>query len=191
MIKYGLSFCLIISVMFLTGCGAAVVGGAAVGTYKGMTDERSLGTIVDDSVLATNIKTKLIADEFVKARDVDVDVVKGVVYLVGVVESESSKRMASDIARGVDGVRHVENQLMIGKTSTGQIFTDLYMTSKVKAYFLKDPDIKSMNIDVDTNQGVVTLTGTVGTKAQKDNVISVFKQASGNAQVVDNIMIND
>jgi hyperosmotically inducible periplasmic protein len=189
--EYPFLFILVISALFLTGCGAAVIGTAVVSTYKGMTDQRSIGTIIDDSVLSANIKTKLTADEFVKVRNVDVDVVNGIVYLIGVVETESTRRMAADIARGIEGVRHVENQLIVGKTSTGQLLSDLFMTSKIKAYFIKDPDIKSLNIDVDTNQSVVTLTGTVGTKSQKKNVISVFKEASNNAKVVDNIIIGN
>ena len=98
------SRCFIMSILsalclILSGCGAAVVGGAAYGGYKGATDERSIGTMVDDSVISTTVKSKMIADEFVKARYIDVDVLNGVVYLIGVVESSSQKRMAADIAR--------------------------------------------------------------------------------------------
>jgi len=113
--RYLLLLTVVIISLIFAGCGAAVVGGAAYGGYKGATDERSVGTIMDDSILSTKIKTKMIGDEFVKARNIDVDVLNGVVYLIGVVESSSQKRMAEGIARGVEGVRHVENQLLVGK----------------------------------------------------------------------------
>ena len=126
-----LSFVLVSSLIF-GGCGAAVIGGATYGGYKGAVDKRTIGTIVDDSVISTTVKSKMIADEFVKARHIDVDVLNGVVFLIGVVESESQKRMAADIARGVDGVRLVENQLLVGKTSAGQALNDTILTSKIK-----------------------------------------------------------
>ena len=49
--------------MLISGCGAVIVGGAAIGTYKAATDERSVGTMVDDSVIATRVKSELIASK--------------------------------------------------------------------------------------------------------------------------------
>ncbi|MCP4021826.1 MAG: BON domain-containing protein [Desulfobacteraceae bacterium] len=179
------------SFFIASGCGPAIVGGATIATYKGTTDERTIGQMMDDSVLSANVKGKLLSDELVDAKNIDVDVVNGVVYLVGVVESDSTRRMAGDIARTIEGVRHVENQLSVGRTTTGQAFKDLYLNSKIKTFLMKDPDIKSLNIDVDTHQNVITLTGTVGSKTEKEKILSVTKDASDSARIVDNIMIND
>jgi hyperosmotically inducible protein len=97
----------------LSECGAAVIGGAAYGGYKVAEDERSIGTMVDDSVILTTVKSKMIADEFVKARHINVDVSHGVVYLTGTVDNASQKRMAADITRSVEGVKRVENKLIV------------------------------------------------------------------------------
>ncbi len=175
----------------LSGCGAAVVGGAAYGGYKGATDQRTIGTMFDDSVLATKVKSKMISDEFVKARHVDVDVLNGVVYLIGVVESESQKRMAADIARGVDGVRDVENQLIVGSTSAGQVLNDTILSSKIKAELIKASGVRSNNIDVDTINNRVTLTGMLKSQAQKDTVLSIVQKVTGDRQIVDNLTINN
>jgi hyperosmotically inducible protein len=168
-----------------------VVGGAAYGGYKGATDKRSIGTIVDDSVISTTVKSKMIADEFVKARHIDVDVLKGVVYLIGVVDSSSQKRMAADIARGVEGVQRVENQLFIGRTSAGQAFDDTVLTSRIKTELLKTPEIRSTNIDVDTNNNVVTLTGIVKTQREKDKALYTVYKITGNRQIVDNLAVGN
>jgi len=185
-----LFFILILS-FALTGCGVAVVGGAALGGYKGVTDERTIGTMVDDSLIATTVKTKMIADEFVKARHIDVDVLNGVVFLIGVVDSVSQKRMAADIARGVEGVRRVENQLLVGKTSAGQVLNDTILTSKIKTELLKDPDIRSTNIDIDTNNNVVTITGIVQSQHEKDKTLYIVQKITGNRQIVDNLSIGN
>jgi hyperosmotically inducible protein len=184
------SFALII-LFIISGCGAAVVGGAAYGGYKGATDKRSIGTMVDDSVISTTVKTKMIADEFVKARHIDVDVLNGVVYLIGVVESSSQKRMAADIARGVEGVRRVENQLIVGKASAGQFLNDTILTSKIKTELLKAPDVRSTNIDVDTNNNVITLTGIVQSIKEKNKVLFIVQKIGGNRQIVDNLAVGN
>ncbi len=188
-LRYGLLLLIISFTAY--GCAPAAVGGAAYGGYKGATDRRSIGTMVDDSVISTTVKTKMIADDFVEARNIDVDVLNGVVYLIGVVKSDSQKRMAADIARGVDGVRRVENQLVVGKTSVGQTFNDTVLSGKIRTELIKDPDVQSTNIDIDTNNNVVTLTGIVRTESEKNKILYITQKVSGNRQVVDNLTIGN
>lgn len=177
--------------LMLNGCGAAVVGGAAYGGYKGATDERTIGSMVDDSVISTTVKSKMIADEFVKARHIDVDVLNGVVFLVGVVESSSQMRMAADIARSVDGVVRVQNQLLVGKTSAGQVLNDTILTSKIRTELLKDPDIRSTNIDVDTINNVITLTGIVGSQNEKNKVLGIVDRLADNRRIINNLSVGN
>ena len=140
--RYLFSFLVLITLFVLSGCGVAAVDGTAThGVYKGATDERSIGTIFNDSVISTTAKSRMISDEFVKARYIDVAVLNGVVYLTGIVESSAQKRMAADIARGVEGVRRIENQLAVEKSIVGQAAYDAMLKGKIKAELLKDPDI--------------------------------------------------
>ncbi len=71
-----------------TGCAPVLIGGGAAGAYKAGTDERTVGTIVDDSTISSNIKMNLIGASDVKARRIDVDVINGIVTLTGVVDNE-------------------------------------------------------------------------------------------------------
>ncbi|MCP4670956.1 MAG: BON domain-containing protein [Desulfobacula sp.] len=187
--RYFLLSCLFTICFMLAGCGAVLVGGAAYGGYKGATDQRSMGTMMDDSVISTKVKARMIDDEFVKAGNIDVDVLNGIVYLIGVVKSSSQKRMAADIARGVEGVNKVENQLLVGKTSIGQDFDDTMLTSKIKVKLLQDFDIRSTNIDVDTYNNVITLTGIVRTHEEQNKVIYVVQKIAGNRQIVNNLSV--
>ncbi len=192
MFRHYLLFILVLLFGFtLNGCAPAVVGTAAYTGYKGANDKRTIGTIVDDSVISTTVKSRMIGDEFVKARHIDVDVLNGVVFLIGVVESDSQKRMAGDIARGVDGVRKVENQLSVGKTTVGQVANDAIMTSKIKTELVKDPDIRSTNIDVDTNNNIITLTGIVRSQSEKDKVFQIVRIVAGDRQVIDNLSVGN
>ncbi len=187
--KFILIIMMCASIWLLQSCAPAVIGGAAVGGYKVATDERSSGTMLDDSILSTKVKTGLIKDKLVKARHIDVNVVNSVVFLVGVVESDAQKRMASNIARGVKGVSRVENQLAIGQTSAGQKLDDLILGSRIKTALIRHPDVKSLNIDVDVNNNVVTLGGAVRTTEEKNTVLSIVRQTAGSVRIVDNISI--
>ncbi len=183
---------LFISGLALSGCSGAVVGGAGTfGGHKAATDDRSLGTIVDDSVILTTIKSKMIADEFVKARHIDVDVLNRIVFLIGVVESSSQKRMAADIARSVEGVRKVENQLVIEKITSDQILVDSFLTSKIRAELIKTPDIQSNNIDVDTHNNIVRLTGVAGSHNEKMKIHQVVQDVAVNSKIVNNIKVGN
>lgn len=51
-------------------------------------DERSAGTMLDDATITAKVKTELIGDKSVKARNIDVDTVAGVVVLSGYVDSQ-------------------------------------------------------------------------------------------------------
>lgn len=76
---------------------------------------RSTGTYVDDKVIASKVKTELISNEETKARDINVEVYQGVVQLSGFVETERDKKLAGDVARRVEGVVDVKNDLIVRK----------------------------------------------------------------------------
>jgi len=180
---------LLLTLFLATGCGPAILGGAAYGGYKTATDERSIGTMVDDSVIASTVKTKMIGDELVQARHIDVDVVEGVVYLVGAVRSDVQREKAADIAASVNGVHRVENQRLVGSTSAGQVLDDTLVTSRIRTELVKDGAIRSTNIDVDTIGTTVTLTGRVGSQNEKDRALAIANRFKGYRDLVDNLTV--
>jgi hyperosmotically inducible protein len=184
-----LLLCGLILLASLAGCAPAVVGAGAAGGYKVATDERSVGRVWDDAIIATKVKNALAESHEVRARKIDVDTVEGAVILTGIVETQEEARKAVDIAKGVPGVKGVKNNLQVGSRSLGEALDDKVIGSKVKAKLIKEPGIRSLNIDVDVNKGVVTLTGVVGYQHQKDRVMEIARTTSGVIEVVDNIKV--
>ena len=170
-------------------CTPIVIGTATIGGYKGSVDERSIRTIIDDSVIATNTKTKLISDSLIKARYIDIDVLNGIVYIIGVVESVSQKRMAGDIARGIEGVKKVENQLIIGTTNIKQIIDNMILTSKIKTRFIKEPDIRATNVDIDTNNNIISLTGIIRSYQEREKIIFITESMSEGRRIKNNLLL--
>ncbi|MGK5079577.1 BON domain-containing protein [Janthinobacterium sp. HLX7-2] len=68
---------------------------------------------VTDSVITTKIKADLVKDNDLKALEVHVETVNGVVMLSGFVPSQAQVQKAADLARGVEGVTDVKNGLKV------------------------------------------------------------------------------
>lgn len=95
--------------LLLLAVGVAAFTSGCAGTAT----RASTGEMIDDSVITAKVKTELIRDEFVKARDVNVDTFRGTVQLSGFVEREEQKQRAGEIARQINGVRDVVNNITI------------------------------------------------------------------------------
>jgi hyperosmotically inducible protein len=77
--------------------------------------ERTVGSEIDDVMISSKIKVKLIANTDIKAGDIDVSCSQGMVTLIGRVSSETIKSEAERIARGTKGVSDVHNELLVGR----------------------------------------------------------------------------
>ena len=73
----------------------------------------STGEYVDDSVITTKVKGLLAGDDFLKSFQISVETYKGTVQLSGFVNSQQAVNKAGEIARSVQGVRSVKNNLIV------------------------------------------------------------------------------
>jgi hyperosmotically inducible protein len=71
----------------------------------------------------------------------------------------------------------------------GTQMSDTGITSKIKAKYVADPDVKALNVSVTTDEGVVYLTGRVETEAQKDKAQRLAEETSGVKKVVNHIQV--
>lgn len=171
----------------VVGCGPALlVGGTAVG-YKVATDERSFGGIWNDSTITMKVKSDLVEAPTINAMSIDVDTLDGVVFLTGVIETKEAAKRAVEIAQKVSGVKKANNNLQVGEKTWGQALDDQVIGSKIKAKLINEPGIRSFNIDVDVNNGIVTLTGLVEYLHQKNRAIEIARSTSGTIKVIDNL----
>jgi hyperosmotically inducible protein len=96
----------------LRACFAGLALVTVVGC-AGTATKESTGEYIDDSVITTRVKTALIRDEQVKAGEVNVETFKGVVQLSGFVSTRAAMARAVEIARGINGVTSVKNDMQI------------------------------------------------------------------------------
>jgi hyperosmotically inducible protein len=154
------------------------------------TGENPVGRVVDDSTITTRINHEMVKDDLVKARQIDIDTVGGHVTLTGAVATPEESARASQIARRVPGVKSVKNLLQIGKRSFGNIWNDNVISNKIKAKLISEPEVRSLNIDVDVYLGVVTLTGIVDSQYEKDRAIALSRGTEGTIKVIDNLKVH-
>lgn len=72
---------------------------------------------------------------------------------------------------------------------TGTVVNDAWITTQVYARFFMDPDIKGRNIKVETMAGVVTLTGTVHSGAERNQAVAKARGVEGVKQVADKLSL--
>ena len=83
--------------------------------------QRAPGEEVDDAALLTSVKSALVSNPVTDAGEINVDVNRGTVKLSGFVDTQQEKSKAGDVARGVDGVKTVQNDIAVKtkNSSTG------------------------------------------------------------------------
>jgi len=75
--------------------------------------QEGAGEYVDDSVITTKVKSLIAADDFLKSFQISVETWKGIVQLSGFVGTQMAVNKAGEIARGVQGVKSVKNNLIV------------------------------------------------------------------------------
>ena len=115
----------------------------------------------NDSWLTAKAKIALLADSRVSGTRVNVQTQGGSVTLRGKVETMDAKSAAEEIARGIDGVREVKNELAIVAASKRKLVDakDDYIVAEVDKRLKRDQMLKSAKITVRSDAGMVTLSG--------------------------------
>lgn len=183
--------------MALTGCGPLVVGGTAATTALVATDRRTAGEQVEDKAIELKIGNEmrqLVGDN----GRVTVSSYAGHVLLIGDVPAQADKQRAEEIARGVEKVKVVYNQLRVGDITPLSVRTnDGWLTTRVKTNLINTKDVPARTINVTTERGVVYLQGKVteaeGQMAAKaaasvpgvNKVVKLFEIVAGERLVTD------
>ena len=94
----------------------ALVAGGITGC-AGNRYTQSTGERIDDKADSSRVKKALGADTQYKYEDVNVQTFKGVVQLSGFVNSRDQKNRAGDLAKNVEGVKEVQNNITVKESA--------------------------------------------------------------------------
>ena len=160
--------------------------------YKPPTSStRGYGDVVDDATITTAVKSKLLWSKHTEGMDTKVVTHNGKVELSGTVATQQAKQQAEKLAKNTDGVRSVSNQLLVsnktadskgyGKedSETGTLISDSWITTKVKSTFMYSSNVASSDISVNTDKGIVTLSGKVDSGIEQALAIELAQNIRG------------
>lgn len=147
-----------------------------------------------DAWLTGKIETVYALNPHLNNFKIDTDVTNGAVRLTGKVESDIDRDLAAELAKGIDGVVSVDNDLVVeadsrradepdGDRPFGVWVEDLTTTAAVKAKLLANTNTKGLDINVDTHGDVVTLSGAVASAEEKQ----LAEQLARNTDDVDDV----
>ena len=134
---------------------------------------------MSDSWITSKTKITLFADDRVKGRQVHVETQNGVVMLRGKVDSAEAKSAAAEVAKGIDGVKNVKNELQVVAPSQRTEVTadDNVIAKSVQNKLKADPQLKSAKVEV--NNGVVSLSGEVKNIGASAKASEVARSVAG------------
>ena len=181
-------FCMVATMMLSSCVATAIVGGtAAVGSA--VHDERGVGQHFDDVGIASKIDALLIGEKDMPSRWVSVEVIDGVVTLTGYLPSQNHIDRAMYISRTVKGVRDVKSELHVGTPSTGSLFTDSWITTKIKTAYLEDKIVPGFSIHIETVNGKVYLQGIIESPEQRYRAKDIAHKTDGVTAVIDLLQV--
>ena len=94
-------------------CLALLMLIATFAAFAATRTQENAGEYVDDSVIRNKVKALLGADDFFKSFEIGVESFKGTVQLSGFVNSQKAVDKAGEIAKSVQGVKSLKNDLIV------------------------------------------------------------------------------
>lgn len=166
----------------LSGCAAAAIGAVgAVGVVA--LQEKTLGTAIDDSTLSSQIKAKLISRG--GYGEVDVEVASGLVLLSGRVQTPEMRLRAEEVAWSSNRTQEVANEIQVESTQgiRGNL-SDEFITARVRTRIITSPNVRGVNFNIETYDGVVYLLGIARSQAELEKAAEIASTTRGVREVV-------
>jgi osmotically-inducible protein OsmY len=170
----------------------ARVGGAIDRAWSQVADS------VSDALLATRIRVALLNHLKEDGLRVTIEANDAHVTLSGAVKNRPSVDLAPRVARSVKGVRSVESRIslagendaseppvarVVGKVERG--VSDALLDARVKTRLLEELGKVAFKVEVDSSDGVVSLSGTVPDAPRQRLAVSIARSTSGVKEVHD------
>lgn len=148
-------------------------------------DRRTLGSQIDDNSIVVKAGNLIEAEKTLDEKaNINVYSYNGVVLLTGQAPAPAMAEQASELARSVQGVKDVQNQIRVSNpTSFATRSRDSWITTRVKSMLLADKEVSALNIRVVTENGEVFLMGIVN-ELEANKAVEVARHVNGVVRVI-------
>jgi osmotically-inducible protein OsmY len=162
-----------------------------------------------DAWLTGKIETAYVLNGHLNPFAISTSVDGGAVHLTGTVKDGIDRDLAGEVARGVDGVVSVKNDLKVDEKATNEAtakakaksqkgdhrdfglwVSDVTMTARVKSRLIGNSNVHAAKIDVDTKDHIVTLSGRVASSSEKSLAEQLARNTSEVKTVHNNLVVD-
>ena len=181
----------LLSLLALTACAApGIVAGAAT-AGPAVAQERSIGTVIDDTAIELQIQHYLLQASDGLFIRVGIEVHEGRVLLTGVVPAPDDRVEAVRQAWQVNGVLEVINEVQVSdRAGITDYLRDVKITSQLRFKMLRDRDISDVNYTVETVNGIVYLMGIARSRPELDKVTTHARNIAGVQKVFSHVRLS-
>ena len=183
----GAALCLL-CVPVIQGCiGVTATGTATTAVTTAVTaqERRTPGAFIDDQLIEFKVLTAIAEDAGLSSQThINVTSFNGLVLLTGEAPGESLRSRITEIARSIDKVRGVQNEIAL--LAPGTLLAragDTVVTGKVKVALFQDEEINAAQVKVVTERGVVYLMGLLR-QDEADRATEIARRVAGVQRVV-------
>jgi hyperosmotically inducible protein len=146
-----------------------------------------------DADIVSAIHAKYSADKLTSDLTIAVTSHDGYVSLTGKVNTDTEADKLIELADTIPNVKDVETKHLLVKKSKHRM-ADTTITAKVKGKYIKekllgDQDVAAWDVKVETTNGVVYLTGVVGTQEEMENAVKLAKSVKGVKSVKSKLVV--
>lgn len=160
--------------------------------YMPKANSNGFGDKIDDANISAAIRSKLQWNKDVDDVGTEVMTKSGRVSLNGTVNNQNAKDITHRLALNTRGVKSITNNLKIQSATVSKDekaklkneteshnISDSWITAKVKSSFMYSSNINGSDIDVSTNNGIVTLTGKVASGSEQSLAVETAQNIRG------------
>ena len=176
--------------LILSGC-AGVASKGIFGTGVSIAfDPRSVGTQIDDSIMAKNLAARILLSDKKYLISVKSKVIDGRIFLTGKVDDPEEKLQLTKLAWETDGARSVRNDIKIKeKFNFNQSAKDILITSQLRTALILNKNIKATNYQIDTYKKKIYIYGISITSDEKKEVIKEAKEILDIEDIIASIIL--
>ena len=175
----------------LSGCAGAIIGAGAAAIGASST-EKGFATSITDTSISLKIRDKFIQTDMDLLEGVSIQVDDGNVLLVGRIENQELKVLASKLAWEVRGVRSIINEIEIAeKVSLKDRAKDASAGANLRRLLITDMNINSLNYSIEVVSGIVYLTGIAKDASERDRVLEHARNLAYVNRVENYIILQD
>lgn len=174
----------------LAGCTLVpTIASNGINVGRTIPADRSFFNVLDDKSIKNTINNALLDEALL--LNINTDVYQGRVMLTGSVKDAATRQKAEDLARKVDGVRELYNEIQVtDKSWLKALPKDTWIENTLAARMVAARGVSGVNFQLRAANGVVYVLGIAKSRAELDQVIALARKSGAN-RIVSHVFLTE